>query len=84
MNNLAKLRGKHGLKQKELGTKLKVSKEAVSYMEKHRIGQRSAKKCADLLQENVFEIMGADVLKILPKTEEDKEILIRIIKELEV
>lgn len=79
-NNLAKFRGKHGLTQEQLGEKLGISKAGVSHWEKNKICYESAKKCADLFGENVFAILGTDALRVIPETEEDKEILIEVIK----
>lgn len=81
-NNLAKFRGKHNLTQEELGDKLGISKAGVCHLEKNNIAYRTAKKCAEILNENVFEIMGTNVLKVIPKTEEEKQILIEMIKKL--
>lgn len=80
MNNIAFLRIKHGLTQKEFGEKIGMHTHAVGYAENHRCGVQLAQKTADVLGENVFEVLGTDALKLLPKTEEDKEILIKMIK----
>lgn len=82
MNNLAKYRGQHGLTQEQLGEKLGISKAGVSHLEKNQISPANAQKCAEILGENYFAIMGSDVLKAVPKTEEEKSILIDIIKSL--
>lgn len=81
-NNLARFRGKHGLTQEQLGDMLGVSKAAISYLEKHRIGLKAAQTCANALNENVFSILGEDALRIAPKTEDDKRILISMIESL--
>ena len=81
-NNLAKYRGKHGLTQEQLGEKLGISKAGVSHVEKNGLCPKTAEKCAEILDENIFLLMGSDVLKVLPKTEEDKNILIEVIKSL--
>ena len=81
-NNLARYRGKHNLTQEQLGEQLGISKAGVCHLEKNNIASRTAKKCAEILGENVFDVMGSDVLKIVPKTEEDKEILINVIRNL--
>lgn len=80
MNNLAKYRGLHGLTQTELGEKLHTTKANVSFMETNQLSSKSALECASVLGENVFNIFGSDVLKLLPSTPEDKEILIDIIR----
>ena len=50
--------------------------------EKNTISFKTAQKCAKILNENVFNILGTDALKVLPQTEEEKEILIELIKNL--
>ena len=81
-NNLAFLRIKHGLTQKEFGKQIGMATHAVGYAEHHRCSVALAKKTAIALGENVFDVMGSDVLRILPTTDEEKEKLIKIIKEL--
>lgn len=82
MNNLAKYRGKHGLTQAEMAEKLKITKSGVCFFERNTISLKTAKKCAEILNENIFDILGTDSLVVLPQTEEDKQILIKMIKEL--
>lgn len=81
-NNLAKYRGKHNLTQEQLGSLLGVSKAAISYIEKYKINFKMATKIAKVLNENVFDIMGTDVLKALPTNETDKNIIIEAIQNL--
>ena len=81
-NNIAYYRIKHGLTQKAFGEKVGMATHAVGYAENHRCSVELAKKTAVALGENAFDILGSDVLRLLPKTEEEKEILIKIIKEL--
>ena len=79
-NNIAFYRIKHGLTQKEFGQKVGMATHAVGYAENHRCSVELAKKAALALGENAFDILGSDVLRLLPKTEEDKEILINLIR----
>ena len=79
-NNLAKFRGKHGLTQEQLGEKLGISKAGVSHLEKNNLCPKTAKKIAQIFDENVFALLGTDVLKEIPKTEEDKKALIETIE----
>ena len=81
-SNIAFYRIKHGLTQKEFGEKIGMAVHAVGYAEHHRCSVELAEKAALALGENAFDILGSDVLKLLPKNEEDKEILINMIKEL--
>ena len=82
MNNIAYLRIKHGLTQNEFGKKIGMHCHAVGYAENHRCSVELATKTAEILGENPFEVMGYDVFKMLPKTDEDKRILIKMIEEL--
>ena len=81
-NKIAFLRIEHDMTQKALATKAGVAIHALGYAENHTCGVDMGTKIAESLGENVFNVMGSDVLKILPKTDEDKEILIKVIKEL--
>lgn len=80
MNNIAFYRAKHGLTQREFAEKTGMHIHAVGYAENHRCSVKLAKQTSEILGENMFDILGSDVLKVLPKTEEDKEILINMIK----
>ncbi len=82
MNNLAFFRVKHGLTQKEFGEMVGMHVHAVGYAENHHCTVKLAKQIAEAFGENVFDILGADVLKVLPKTEEEKQIIINMIKNL--
>ena len=79
-NNIAFLRAKHGLTQKAFAEKVGMHTHAVGYAENHHCSAKLARDTAAVLGENVFEVLGSDVLKILPRTEEDKEILIKMIR----
>ena len=81
-NNLAKLRGQHQISQTALAGKIGVTKQGLCFNEKGKCSVEMAQKVAACLGENVFNVLGTDAFVIMPKTEEDKEILIRIIKEL--
>lgn len=80
MNNLAKIRGKHQITQTELAEKIGVTKQGLCFNEKGKCSVAVAEKAAEALNENIFEILGADSFVILPKTDEDKTILINIIR----
>ena len=82
MNNIAFYRAKHGLTQKEFGEMVSMHVHAVGYAEHHTCSVKLAKQTAEILGENIFDIMGTDILKVLPKTEEEKQIIINMIKEL--
>ena len=83
-NNIAHLRVEHGLTQKAFGEKVGMATHAVGYSENHRCSVALAKKTAIALGENPFKVLGSDVLRLLPQTEEDREILIDMIKNLKI
>ena len=82
VNNLAKYRSLKGLTQAQMAEQLGTSKANLCFFEKNRLSFKSAEKCAAVLDVNVFELLGSDSLVAIPKTEEDKAILIDIIKKL--
>ena len=81
-NNIAFYRVKHGLTQKEFATLVGMHTHAVGYAENHHCSAKLARDAAMVLGENVFDVLGSDVLKILPNTEEDKQIIINMIMSL--
>ena len=81
-NNLAKIRGKHQMTQKDLAEKLEISTQGLCFSEKGKVSVKVAEKTAEILNENVFDILGSDALVLLPKNKQDKDILIKMIKEL--
>lgn len=81
-NNLAKIRGLHRISQTDLAESIGVTKQGLCFNEKGKCSVQMAEKVAKKLNENVFYVLGTDAFVIEPKTEEDKETLIKIIKEL--
>ena len=79
-NNIEFLRSKHGLTQKELAEKVGAHVHAIGYAENNKVGVELAQKIAEVLGENVFEVLGYDVFRTIPKTEEDKAVIIKLIK----
>ena len=82
MNNLAFYRAKKGLNQRELGEKLGLTDASISLAEHSKLPVKTAIKAAEVLGVNVFSLLGADALRVLPLTAEDKEALIQVIREL--
>lgn len=82
MNNLAKLRGKKGISSTEFSRKLGITHPALCYNEGKKLSVKNALKSSEILGENVFLLLWDDVLLLKPKTEEDKQILIKMISEL--
>lgn len=83
-NNLAKIRGKHQLTQTELAAKLGVSKQGLCFNETGKLSVGLARKASACLGEDIFELLGTDVLVLLPKTESQQNYLINLIKSLPV
>ena len=81
-NNVKKLRCKHGLSQIQLAAKCGMTKQNLHILENGHLNVKKAKVIAEQLGENVFVVLGTDALLAVPETEEDKAILIEIIKEL--
>lgn len=81
-NNLAKIRGKHQLTQTQLAEALGVTKQGICFNEVGKLSVGLAKKASAYLNEDVFELLGTDVLVLVPETEAQKEYLINLIKKL--
>ncbi len=82
-NNLAKIRGKHQITQTQLANALGVTKQGICYNETGKLSPGLAKKAAEYLHEDVIELLGTDVFIVVPKTKEQKEYLINLIKSLD-
>lgn len=83
MNNLKKIRGKHGLSIVELSKQCNMTKQSISVNEK-KCSVFAAKKVSELLNEDIFDILGEDVLKVLPKTQEQKNKLLAIVENIQI
>ena len=79
-NNVKKLRCKHGLSQIQLAEKCGMTKQNLHILENGHLNIKKARIIADQLGENVFVVLGTDALIAVPETEEDKAVLIEIIK----
>lgn len=84
MNNLEKIRGSKGLTQDKLGKMAGVTRAAVCSIEKSKMNGEQAVLYGKLLEVNPFELIGTDVLRLMPKTQEDKEVLMRVIDSIKV
>lgn len=84
MSNLAKIRASKGLTLEELGSKVGLSRQRICMLENSKLKPANAKKCAEALGENVFDVLGLDSLALLPKTKADKKALLKIINDIEV
>lgn len=85
-NKLTYYRLKHNLTLRELAEKIGNGRKH-NLVIAHEKGPLSAKcglRYAQILGENVFDIMQDDVLKVIPKTAEDKQKLLDIIMKIEV
>lgn len=82
MNNLKLLRGEHGITQKELAKAVGVTTQRISSAENGTsISPSLAVRIANVLDENVFTVLGTDSFVIEPKTLEDKEVLCALLRE---
>ena len=79
-NNIAYYRIQHGLTQKALAEKTGLAKNAIGYAENNHCGLEIARKVANALGENIFNILGLDVFTVVPVSEEEKEIVINLIR----
>ena len=79
-NNLSLYRAKKGLNQRQLGEKLGISDATISLAEHSKLPVKTALQASEILDVNVFTLLGTDVLRLIPKTEEDKQALINVIK----
>ena len=79
-NNLAVYRAKKGLNQRQLGEKLGLTDASISLFEHSKLPVKNAIKIAEILDVNVFSLLGTDALRIVPTSEADKEALIEIIR----
>lgn len=83
-NNLAKIRGKHGLTQTQLAKALGVTKQGICFNETGKLSIGLARKVSEYLGEDIFELLGSDVLVIVPETETQRDYLVNLIKDLPV
>lgn len=83
-NNLTQIRGKHEISQTKLAKAVGVTKQGMCYAEKNKCSVSLAKKVSKYLDEDILDVLGADVLAVKPKTEEEKRKIIEIIKNYEV
>ena len=81
-NNLAFYRAKKGLNQRDLGDKLGLNDATISLAEHSKLPVKTAIRASEILDVNVFTLLGTDVLRLVPQTEEDKKALIEVIKDL--
>ena len=83
-NNIRAMRLQLCLTQTELAEAIGVTKQALSLVETGSVSLKMAEKIAAHLNVNVVELMGLDVFYALPKTEAEKQYMIRLINNLSV
>lgn len=87
-NNLRLYRLKHNMTLSQLSGIITGSTKQHNVIFKHETGKittaKAAFKYSEALNENVFDILGDDVLLILPKTQEEKDKLLKIVENLKV
>ena len=84
MNNLKKLRIKLGYTCEQLGDCLKITRQAINYKENGVLTYKDAVRLSKVMNVHPFEILGTDILLALPKTEEEKEMLHRLIDSISI
>lgn len=78
---------KRGKTASEIAAECGISKQRFYFIERRGISCTSeaiARKIARSLDANLFDICGASVIKFKPKTEEERQALIKSIQEIEL
>ena len=83
-NNLRFYRLKHGLNLHDLGEKVGCNHNNIIAQEHSRLTAKRALIYANALGENVFDILGEDVLVLLPKTQTEKDKILSIVSNIKV
>lgn len=84
MKSLKMLRGKLGLSQQEFADKLGVTRVHVVSLEKEdntHLSDTMVKKICEIFELKDYELLGINNLKYIPKTKEDLEKFIEILRE---
>lgn len=80
-NNLKKIREERKISLEDLAKKIGTTRQNVSYYETGRMTASFAEKCAVALDVSAIDILGKDAITVSKLTPEDKEKLLKIIKE---
>jgi DNA-binding XRE family transcriptional regulator len=82
MNNIRKFRGKLGLTQTELGEAVGLTRSYICVLESPKctsIDKTVAENLARFFGCNIFEVYGDNAFKNVPKTDEDKTTIIKML-----
>lgn len=85
MNNIKKHRGSLGLSQQQLADKIGVSRATIIGLENYDniyLSIETAKKLSELFNCSIVDVYGVDILRYVPRNEEEKKQIIDIINEL--
>lgn len=80
MNNIKKLRIKNIVTQVDIAKALNTTRSNISLMEKGSLSVRNAKLLAGYFGVSTIEILGEDIFKIFPETDEEKMYIINMLK----
>ncbi len=85
-NNLEHYRMKHGMTVKELCFRAHGNRNhsVIILHENGRLTPKAASKYAAVLNENVFDLLGEDALALIPRTLEEKQKLLDIVRNIKV
>lgn len=83
MNNIRKFRGLAGLTQKELAEKTGIARCFISVLESSEcpVSLKTAEKISKVLNCSKIELLATDNLKLQPKNDEEKILIIKTIYE---
>lgn len=70
MNNLKKYRAVTGMTQKEFGDAVGVTRAAICEAENGKLGMTLAKKICDTFNIDIYDLLGGDILRLLPENKE--------------
>ena len=80
MNNLRKVRLEKNITLTKAASLLGISRTGLFDAEMGVVSVNLAEKAAKVFNVNLFEILGQDVFKALPKNEHEKQIIAEILK----
>ena len=78
-NNITRIRKEFGITLEELGSKIGVTRQAISLSETGHVSAKTAAKIAMGLNVSAVELIGLDNIKILPKNESERQYLIGLL-----
>lgn len=83
-DNITEMRIKKNMSILDIANALGISKQRMYYIRKRPLTYEMAVKISKILECNVIDLMGADILKVLPKNEKEKQKVLDIVNGIEV